>query len=138
LGIVTRLGFTRWTIEACFEAAEGEVGHQYEVRSWTGWNCHITLAILAHAYPAVIRRAATGERARSISQPICYRSPYPECDACSDIWSGSDRLIRGLARLIELAPPAPATVAAEPLKTTHLPSTPAVVPVHNTSSQKFS
>jgi SRSO17 transposase len=32
---------TRWTIEANFEAAKGEVGlDQYEVRSWIGWHRH--------------------------------------------------------------------------------------------------
>jgi SRSO17 transposase len=46
----------RWTIEACFEAAQGEVGlDHYEVRSWTGWHRHITLAMLAHAYLTIVR-----------------------------------------------------------------------------------
>jgi 3-methylcrotonyl-CoA carboxylase beta subunit len=57
----------RWTIEGCFEAAKGEVGlDQYEVRSWTGWHRHVTLAMLAHAYLAVLRKAALGgtEKAR--------------------------------------------------------------------------
>src|SRR5436853_1299206 len=50
---------TRWTIEACFEAAKGEVGlDEYEVRSWTGWHRHVTLALLAHAYLAVVRQPA--------------------------------------------------------------------------------
>ncbi|HUX86636.1 MAG TPA: IS701 family transposase, partial [Chloroflexota bacterium] len=44
----------RWTIEESIEAAKGEVGlDQYEVRRWTGWYRHITLALLAHAYLAV-------------------------------------------------------------------------------------
>jgi SRSO17 transposase len=51
----------RWTIEACFEAAKGEVGlDHYEVRSWVGWHRHITLAMLAHAYLTVLRKAAAG------------------------------------------------------------------------------
>jgi SRSO17 transposase len=59
---------TRWTIEACFEAAKGEVGlDQYEVRSWTGWHRHITLAMLAHAYLAVLRGTAGGEKRRTRS-----------------------------------------------------------------------
>ena len=55
----------RWTVESCFEAAKGEVGlDQYEVRSWAGWHRHITLAMLAHAYLAVLRKtvAAVGEK----------------------------------------------------------------------------
>jgi SRSO17 transposase len=49
----------RWTIEACFETAKGVVGlDHYEVRSWTGWYRHITMACLAHALLSVVRAAA--------------------------------------------------------------------------------
>jgi SRSO17 transposase len=69
LSDLVRVAGTRWTIEACFEAAKGEVGlDQYEVRSWTGWHRHITLAMLAHAYLAVLRCAAGGEKRRGRSQ----------------------------------------------------------------------
>jgi SRSO17 transposase len=48
----------RWTIEQCFEEATGEVGlDQYEVRSWTGWYRHITLAMWAYALLTVVRAA---------------------------------------------------------------------------------
>ena len=52
----------RWAIEECFEEAKGLVGlDQYEVRKWEGWYRHITLAMLAHAYLAVVRlQANTG------------------------------------------------------------------------------
>jgi SRSO17 transposase len=64
LANLVQVAGTRWTIEACFEAAKGETGlDQYEVRSWTGWHRHITFAMLAHAYLAVLRRAAVGGRA---------------------------------------------------------------------------
>lgn len=55
---------TRWAIEECIEAAKGEVGlAHYEVRSWTGWYRHITLALFAHALLTVIRsRAAASPR----------------------------------------------------------------------------
>ena len=50
---------TRWAIEECFEEAKGEVGlDQYEVRRWDGWYRHITQAMLAQAYLAVIRNQA--------------------------------------------------------------------------------
>jgi len=50
----------RWAIEIGFEQAKGEVGlDQYEVRSWTAWYRHITLALLAHAYLEVTRATAT-------------------------------------------------------------------------------
>jgi SRSO17 transposase len=69
LSDLVRVAGMRWTIEACFEAAKGEVGlDQYEVRSWTGWHRHITLAMLAHAYLAALRCAAGGEKRRGRSQ----------------------------------------------------------------------
>jgi SRSO17 transposase len=46
----------RWTIEDSFAAAKGEVGlDHYEVRHYHGWYRHITLAMLALAYLAVVR-----------------------------------------------------------------------------------
>jgi SRSO17 transposase len=49
----------RWTIESSFEAAKGEVGlDHYEVRSWTGWYRHITLAMWALALLTVLRAGA--------------------------------------------------------------------------------
>ena len=56
---LVRVAGTRWTIEECFEEAKGQVGlDQYEVRKWEGWYRHIILAMLAHAYLAVVRRRA--------------------------------------------------------------------------------
>ena len=59
---LTRLARTagaRWAIEGAFESAKQEAGlADYEVRSWTGWHRHITLALLAHAVLAAIRRLA--------------------------------------------------------------------------------
>jgi SRSO17 transposase len=56
----------RWTIEARSAAAKGEVGlDQHEVRSWTGWHRHVTLAMLAHAYLAALRKVAVGGRAHA-------------------------------------------------------------------------
>src|ERR687886_445276 len=63
LAQLARVAGVRWTIESCFEAAKTEVGlDQYEARSWTGWHRHVTLAMLAHAYLAVVREAAVGGR----------------------------------------------------------------------------
>jgi SRSO17 transposase len=51
-----RVAGSRWTVEICFEAAKQEVGlAEYEVRSWTGWHRHVTLACLAHAFLTVLR-----------------------------------------------------------------------------------
>ena len=61
-----RVAGTRWAVESCFEAAKGEVGlDDYEVRSWAGWHRRTTLAMLAHAYLAVLRKAALGGSGRA-------------------------------------------------------------------------
>ncbi len=57
---LARVAGSRWAIEECFEEAKGQVGlDQYEVRRWDGWYRHITLAMLAQAYLAVVRHQAT-------------------------------------------------------------------------------
>lgn len=58
LATVVPVAGSRWTIERCFEEAKGEVGlDQYEVRNWTGWYRHITLAMWAYALLTVLRAA---------------------------------------------------------------------------------
>jgi SRSO17 transposase len=65
---MARVAGRRWCIEVAFEEAKGLVGmDQYEVRGWTAWHRHITLALLAHAALVVARRLSavadrTGER----------------------------------------------------------------------------
>jgi len=56
---MVRVAGMRWTIQSCFEAAKSELGlDHYEVRSWTGWNRHITLAMWALALLTVLRAGA--------------------------------------------------------------------------------
>jgi SRSO17 transposase len=53
---MVRVAGRRWCIEVAFEEAKGLVGlDQYEVRGWTAWHRHITLALLAHAALVVAR-----------------------------------------------------------------------------------
>lgn len=53
---VVQVAGARWAIEVGFKTAKGEVGlDHYEVRSWTGWYRHITLALLAHAFLVAIQ-----------------------------------------------------------------------------------
>ena len=62
---------TRWIIEDAFKEAKQEVGlDEYEVRLWVGWYRHITLALLAHAFLAVIRSYAAGGEGK---KGICPR-----------------------------------------------------------------
>jgi hypothetical protein len=60
----------RWTIAVAFEQAKGEVGlDQYEVRRWTGWYRHMTLALFAQALLTVVRgHRATVASARVAGQ----------------------------------------------------------------------
>ena len=52
---------SRWRIEESFQAAKNEAGlASYQVRDYTAWYRHITLAMLAHAYLSATR--ATAER----------------------------------------------------------------------------
>lgn len=56
---MVRVAGSRWTMEVSLEAAKGEVGlDHYEVRSWTGWYRHITLAMWAHALLTALRAAS--------------------------------------------------------------------------------
>ena len=66
---LVRVAGSRRTIEECFEEAKRQVGlDQYEVRRWDGWYRHITLAMLAQAYLAVIRHPALerGEKGAAV------------------------------------------------------------------------
>jgi SRSO17 transposase len=59
LEAVVRVAGSRWTIERSFEAAKGAVGlEDDEVRSWTGWYRHLTLAMWADALLAGLRAGA--------------------------------------------------------------------------------
>jgi hypothetical protein len=67
---VVRVAGARWTIESSFEAAKGEVSlDDYEVRNWTGWYRHITLARWAYALLTVRRAGALAVEALKKSLP---------------------------------------------------------------------
>lgn len=53
---VVRVAGSRWTIASGVEAAQGEGGLDHdEVRSWTGWDRHLTLARWAWALLTIMR-----------------------------------------------------------------------------------
>jgi SRSO17 transposase len=59
---LVRVAGMRWTVEESIQTAKGEVGlDHYEVRSWTGWYRHITLAMWASAFVSVIREETGAE-----------------------------------------------------------------------------
>jgi SRSO17 transposase len=56
LATVVQVAGSRWAIERSFEEAKGAVGlDHYDVRSWTGWYRHMTLARWAYALLTVLR-----------------------------------------------------------------------------------
>ncbi len=63
---LARVAGMRWAIEECFQAAKNECGlDEYEVRRYTGWYRHITLAMLAHAFLAGL---AAEEAAKGVAE----------------------------------------------------------------------
>lgn len=63
---LVRVAGMRWTVEESIQTGKGEVGmDHYEVRSWTGWYRHITLAMWAQAFVSVVR----AERGMAVSPP---------------------------------------------------------------------
>ncbi|MEV4248760.1 IS701 family transposase [Streptosporangium canum] len=66
----------RWMVEESFQAAKGQVGlDQYQVRGWKGWHRHITLAMLALAFLAVVAAAqpVTDDRHIALTMPEIRR-----------------------------------------------------------------
>ena len=65
---MVRVAGMRWAIEASFEDAKGAVGlDHYEVRTWTAWYRHVTLALLAHAYLEITRLHANEGKKGAVS-----------------------------------------------------------------------
>jgi SRSO17 transposase len=64
---LVRIAGARWAVEESFQAAKGQVGlDHYQVRTWTGWHRHITLAMLALALLAAIAAAQSPADDRQI------------------------------------------------------------------------
>lgn len=59
LSELVRVAGIRWSVEECFQAAKSQVGlDHYQVRHWTSWHRHITLAMLALAFLTAIAASA--------------------------------------------------------------------------------
>ena len=73
LATVVQVAGSRWTMERACAEAKGAVGlAHYEVRSWTGWYRHITLAMGAYALLTVLRAVQLPIEAapkKTLSQP---------------------------------------------------------------------
>ena len=59
LATLVRVAGMRWAVEEGFQAAKGQAGlDHYQVRTWTGWHRHVTLAMLALAFLMACAAAA--------------------------------------------------------------------------------
>jgi len=120
LADLVRVAGSRWSIESLFEQAKGEVGlGHYEVRSWVGWHRHITLAMLALAYLAAVRKAAAGGYGsrKPRRRPAASHGARGQAPALAP---GLDAGIQARRRpaLVNLAPPTPAARPPRPLAQT--------------------
>ncbi|MFF3911717.1 transposase [Streptomyces sp. NPDC001848] len=60
LSELVRVAGARWSVEECFQAAKSQVGlDHYQVRHWTSWHRHITLAMLALPFLTALVADAT-------------------------------------------------------------------------------
>jgi len=76
---IVRAAGARWTIEDVFKLGKRQAGlDDYEVRSWTGWHRHTTLALLALA----ILAAAAAEKGEHRPATSSSRSVSPSSVAC--------------------------------------------------------
>ena len=95
LATLARVAGRRWAIEECFEVAKQEVGlADYEIRSWHGWYRHITLAMLALAFPAGMRVKLNAATSRKRGQRSL------------DLWSTSAQVRSAISSAASSAPPA--------------------------------
>ena len=79
LSEIVRAAGCRWAIEDVFKLAKRQAGlDQYEVRSWTGWHRHTTLALLALAILATV----VAEKGESCPTTGSSRSASRSCVAC--------------------------------------------------------
>ncbi|WP_330436306.1 IS701 family transposase [Streptomyces sp. NBC_00825] len=62
LSALVQVAGRRWTVEETFQSGKGLAGlDEHQVRRWTSWHRWVTLAMLAHAFLAVVR---AGEHVR--------------------------------------------------------------------------
>ncbi|MGW5818275.1 IS701 family transposase [Streptomyces noursei] len=83
---LARIAGSHWAIEECFQAAKNECGlDQYEVRRYTGWYRHITLAMLAHAFlTALAAQASDTEKGAAETDQPSSTSPWRRSE---DSWT---------------------------------------------------
>lgn len=86
---IVRTAGSRWAVEDTFKLAKGQVGlDHYEVRSWSGWHRHTTLALWALALLAAgvtgascAPRATYARKGRRAWHACCQTRARPTCRA---------------------------------------------------------
>lgn len=111
----------RWTIESAFEQAKGEVGlDHYEVRRYDAWYRHVTLAMLAHAYLAVVRAHSAGKKHRSRTVARALATDRARgAPAANGVHSGMPTGTSDNTGLVAMATPASAVRQAMSLESAH-------------------
>ncbi|MFE5550290.1 hypothetical protein ACFQ71_42215 [Streptomyces sp. NPDC056534] len=78
LADLARIAGCHWKIEECFQSAKNECGlDEYEVRRYTSWYRHITLAMLAHAFPAAMAALEREKGVVTMTRPTSWTSRRP-------------------------------------------------------------
>ena len=111
LGTLARVAGARWPIEQGFEESKGEAGlDHYEVRRWDSWHRHITLALLAHAFLAELRRQSLGGSPAPGAGPRRSAGPPQRARGTPTPGRGlaaAGTVAGGAPRLVDLAPTPP-------------------------------
>lgn len=90
VGQLVRVAGTRWPIEECFQTGKGNVGlDNYQVRLYHAWYRHITLAMLAQTFLAVLARRHRAKKgdphpAETPPNPTPTRTPRPPTSPVSN------------------------------------------------------
>ena len=80
---LVRIAGCRWRIEESLQSAKNECGlDQYEVRRFVGWYRHITLAMLAHVFLAVLAAQERKKGEACTTRPSSWTSRQPKFAVC--------------------------------------------------------
>lgn len=82
LGQLIHVAGSRWAVEERFQTAKQECGlDDYQIRHYLGWHRHMTLAMAAHAYLAVLRARALDTDKTETDPPASPPSARPNSGA---------------------------------------------------------
>ena len=125
LGVLLKVGFTRWRVERCFEDAKTELGFDhFEGRSYVGLMRHRLLCSLTHLFLSRTQQEWRGKKSGA------YSVPSPHGDRRLDsILVADEPLVSPLAdphrRHALPHPTSPLPLPQKPPQTHHSPLTPA-------------